>query len=81
MNYKQGDKVIIKNQDEAELTNDVEEWLMSLDPPRVVEIDEIGKFFYNSERYSIVGPCWLFEDFQIERIYDPILTRFEIIDL
>ncbi len=91
MKYKVGDKVKIlehgaryeNSMSVMELKPEVESFLNNLPQKRVVTIKNITDLGY----YQMVGGNqWTFADYQIEEavleeIFEPITSRFEILDL
>jgi hypothetical protein len=80
MKYKVGDKVRIT--DNVEFTDIVQERINDLNPNRIVTIKEIHP---DCGKYSLNEIIWYWEEEWLkeipEEIFDPITSRFEIMDL
>ena len=84
--YKVGDKVKIKKQHECQaILNIMEKDIKNLNTNRIVEIKNISQHFYHMKKIK-----WVWTDNMIEcldseykepEIFEPIESRFEILDL
>ena len=75
MKYKVGDKVKIKK--ELILDSEIEKQLKYLNTDRMVTISSIGASWYEMKEIDAI---WR-DEHLVEIIFDPILTRWEILDL